>query len=93
MVKMKNPLTQLFNYCTSRVFLSQGATEWFILFTEAAELPEFIIFKQEKVFFLIQIFFLNKNWIYFDKFLCGFSDTIIKIYKIAKLMEVILKIL
>ena len=26
----------------------------------------------------------NKNWIYSDKFLCDFSDKIIRIYTIAK---------
>ena len=34
---------------------SQGANEWFILFTEGVELPEFLIFSVEK----------NQSFIYF----------------------------
>ena len=47
----------------------------------------FFFTRNNTFFYLIQIIFLNKNRIYSDRFWCDFSDTIIRIYKIAKLWK------
>ena len=51
-----------------------------------AELLEFIIFSLEKIkYFLLNSIFLNKNWIYSDRFSCDFFDAIVGIYESAPL--------
>ena len=47
------------------VLLPTGTSEWFILFTETAELPEFLIFAQETNFYflLTSNSFFSISWI------------------------------